>query len=170
VPGTKNTDPKKKPCKHKNSLGQCVDKGCIASATIPEPNVGHSSCNWGPVDSCGNCVQQGCTGAASFLLKPLLKLLPKYWSQESVQKVQDMRKENQQAQRAAKQFAALPKISPPAYRSGQPTPPPSGGPSGPCCVCNDWPGWVICAGCSHSVKCICHTPCIPIPPGQGYGY
>jgi hypothetical protein len=160
-PGTKGERPKK-PCRRFNSLGACADIRCIPDATIPEPNVGHSSCNWGPVDSCGNCVEAGCNGPAAFLLKPFLMSLPKYWTQKSVQLIQDMRKENLAAARARNRLPPIPQPDP-----TQPTPPPPPIPTTGQCVagymCRDWPGWIICPNCSGSIRCKCSTPPVPVP-------
>jgi hypothetical protein len=163
VPGTKDQR-KQSPCKKRNSLGQCVKPGgCTPSATIPEPGHGHSSCNWGPVDSCGNCVQQGCIGPAASLLKPFLKLLPKYWTEQSVTLFQQEQQAMKQSKRGAVTFARLPKLS---GASG----PVSTGPriidpralvAG--CACQDWPGWVICPNCSGGPACICRGACIAFP-------
>jgi hypothetical protein len=161
VPGTKGERPKK-PCKRFNSLGACIDQGCTASATIPEPNVGHSSCNWAPVDSCGNCIEAGCNGPAAFLLKPFLLSLPKYWTQKSVQLVQDMREESRLAARARNKLPPIPQPDP-----TKPIPPPPPTPTTGQCVagyaCRDWPGWIICPNCSGSIRCKCSTPPVPVP-------
>jgi hypothetical protein len=165
--GTKGQNDKPKPCKRRNSLGICQRERCIPDAEIPEPNVGHSSCNWGPVDSCGNCVQLGCNGPFADLLKPFLKYLPKYWSVESVQKKQVERRIQQQERKRTYRFATLPaRTTNPEY-----VPPPStiGGPSGGC-ACQAWPGWVICDTCidySGLGFCTCPGTCVRLTVNIG---
>jgi len=165
--GTKNVNPRPKPCRRRNSLGQCISKDCVASAVIPDPGVGHSSCNWGPVDSCGNCVTQGCEGPASFLLKPFLRLLPKYWTEQSVTLVQQERQAVKQAKRGQIQWGRLPERTPGAQTTGYTTVTvdPRALSSG--CYCQDWPGWAICPRCSGSPKCRCQGACIAFPANSG---
>ncbi len=165
--GTKNAKPAP-PCKKKNSLGQCVQRGgCTPDAIIPKPNEGHSSCNWAPVDSCGNCVQAGCTGPAAFLLKPFLALLPKYWTAESVTLAQQQRQALKQTKRGGIQFAKLPPLTPGANRlpPGPRQIDPRALTSG--CACQDWPGWIICPNCTGGALCICRGTCIAFPARTG---
>jgi hypothetical protein len=167
VPGTKNVNPRLPKCQHRNSLGQCSDKKCIASGTIPKPNEGHSSCNWGPVDSCGNCVQAGCDGPAAFLLKPFLALLPKYWTVESVTLAQQERQALKQTKYGGLQFGRLPARSPGASIPGPGTPRVDPRALAAGCACQDWPGWIICPNCSGGPKCTCRGACIAFPASTG---
>jgi len=79
VPGTKNAR-QKIACKGKSVLGGgCVSTECNMPANLLGPTVGHSSCNWGPMDEHCNCITPGCTGPAAGFLKALIGILPKGW-------------------------------------------------------------------------------------------
>lgn len=163
VPGTKGARPPR-PCRHRNSLGQCVDGvKCIPGASIPEPNVGHSSCNWGPVDSCGNCVTPGCDSKAFSLLKPLLNLLPVRWTQESVAAANAPRQVPNAPAGSALSKIKLPPIGAGGIQGGQIAYPVDKRALVAGCACQSWPWWVICPNCSGSPKCTCPGECIPFP-------
>jgi hypothetical protein len=165
--GTKGVR-KAKPCKKHDALGRCWgDKTCNIPAALLGPNVGHSTCNWGPMDANCNCVHESCGGPAASLLKPFLKILPKYWTEQSASLAESERQALKINRRGGITFAQLGPRSTGANTTGGTTYKPDPRATGGGCACQDWPGWIICPNCSGGPRCQCQGKCIALPASSG---
>ena len=162
TPYTKNARYRTR-CKRGLKPAACKDApACKPDGTIPQPNVLHSSCNWQPVDSCGACVQDSCTGPGRAVLEELIKLLPRGWfpkpaarsTAANTRTVSDYNK---------RRLAQGPRRS---GDGGLPAPVTAATVASACkagWACRDWPGWIICPGCSGGYRCTCSTAPVGIP-------
>ena len=162
TPYTKRTKGLKQ-CKSGPPRADCRPvKPCVAGAEIPEPNVRHSSCNWQPVDSCGECVPLPCTGPFAGALQFIIELLPKGWFALPTPKPSTPPKP-----RTAPRGG--PRLPTPLGAPGPGELPPRATAAGIAAkcragwACQDWPGWIICPNCRGSHRCGCGTAPVPVP-------
>jgi len=125
-----------------------------------------ANCAGSVMPTCSGCAAQGCTSANAWLLKPILKLLPKEWTAQPVaERVESRSRPGFRGPLAlTPRFPTVPGALPPVVVA-----PPTVDPraTGGGCLGYDWPGYVICPDCKGSSKCRCVGPCIAIAPGSG---